>query len=286
MEHSLQFSFAGVGVRLVSSRPLSVSPGLLRFLAPPCAGVTISVRPLQEGFPPAGASPCGDDMHFCYYRWGDRFCAVAKPGRDGSVSTAVFTDDFSEATLYTNDVCFPNAVTTADKALALFPLRQILLRYGAVTLHSSRIYTQGRAIVFSAPSQTGKTTQAGLWQRYAGAEIVSNDRSLLRQEDGALYTYGFPIDGSSPVYHNGRIPLGAVVMLAQGAENQVERLRPMEAVRCLMGQTAMLPLSPPGQLAQFWLTLTEGYPVYRLTCRPDAQAVACLKDRLNRDGVI
>ena len=41
-------------------------------------------------------------------------------------------------------------------------------------------------ILFSGPSGIGKSTQAALWQRYAGAEIVNGDRALVRPDTGTV----------------------------------------------------------------------------------------------------
>ncbi|MCD8383328.1 MAG: hypothetical protein LUC30_10550 [Clostridiales bacterium] len=288
MEQEFHLSVGGVNIRVVSRLPLTVSDGVAHFLVPYFGNaVTITVKALEKDFDLTCAQTVGQDVHFTYYRDSESLYAVAIPGVDGSVSTAVYTPDFSEATLYINLRAFPDLRLTVDFVLQLFPLRQLLFLHQAVVLHSSRVNVGGKAIVFSAPSQTGKSTQAGLWQQYAGAEIVSNDRSILRQETDGFLTYGYPIDGSSPVFDNKRIPLGAVVMLAQGKENRVERLPVLSAVRCLTGQTVATPWDQTGNdVGQLWLNFAAVYPVYRLTCRPDREAVSCLKNRLERDGVI
>ena len=64
---------------------------------------------------------------------------------------------------------------TVLEAASLF---DILADAGMLVLHSSYIVTrQEQGILFSGPSGIGKSTQAALWQRYAGAEIVNGDRA-------------------------------------------------------------------------------------------------------------
>lgn len=288
VKQEFHLSVGGVGLRVVSRVPLAMGKSAGAFLSSPSGNeVTINVTALEQILDLIRAKSCGEDILFFYYRDSTYLYAVARPGVDGSVSTAVCTPDFYRVDLYLNLHDFPGLRLTLDFVLQLFPLRRLLFLHQAVVLHSSRVNVGGRAIVFSAPSQTGKSTQAELWQQYAGAEIVSNDRSILRQEPDGFFTYGYPVDGSSPVFDNKRIPLGAVVILSQGKENQVERLPVLPAVHCLTGQTMVMPWGQEGNaVGQFWLELAAGYPVYRLVCRPDEEAVSCLRKRLETDGVI
>ena len=58
--------------------------------------------------------------------------------------------------------------------------------------------------------------------------------------------------------------------------------------KCLIEQTAMdsWNIDERMTIQQLWLDLLEVYPVYRLTCRPDRDAVVCLKQQLEKDEVI
>lgn len=292
----LCLSVGAVRLSLVSDLALKTLPGTAAFCLPdartdPCRqddpAISVYVRFVDE-LPETAGIPCGKDDIFSFYREGSRFFQLARPGFDGSVSLAVYQKDFRSVTLYVNEGTFPGTVRTADKVLQLLPMKQLLSHFMVFLLHSSRISVNGRAILFTAPSQTGKTTQARLWQEYAGAEIAGNDRTLLWEEGGRMMTGGYPVDGSSPVYSSERIPLGAVVVLRQGKENQVHRLLAALAVRLLMEQTALDAWNPEERAAaqQFWLDLLEHCPVYQLECRPDADAVRCLKECLERDEVI
>lgn len=60
----------------------------------------------------------------------------------------------------------------------------ILAGYGQLVLHSSYVLPpNGKAVLFSGPSGIGKSTQAALWQRYAGADVINGDRTLIRTDD-------------------------------------------------------------------------------------------------------
>lgn len=284
---ALCLSVGGVVLGLLSDRTLELLPGTAAFR---CGGPPmVSVRVASvDRLPPTAGELCGDDGIFRYYRDGTYFYELAKPGTDGSVSLAVYPPSFDRVMLYVNEGTFPGAVRTADKVLQLLPMKQLLAHYGAFLLHSSRIFYHGKAILFTAPSQTGKTTQARLWRQYAGAEIAGNDRTLLRMSGGEIVTSGYPVDGSSPVYSSEELPLGAVVVLRQGPENRIQRLSVASSLRFLMEQTALDAWNGTerGSAQLFWLELAGRCPVYLLSCRPDEGAVQYLKNQLERDEVI
>ena len=80
---------------------------------------------------------------------------------------------------------------------AFFCPEQLLLEHRAFQLHASVIDWQGQGILFSAPSGTGKSTQADLWQTHAGATILNGDRAVIRWLDSQYRVYGSPYAGSS-----------------------------------------------------------------------------------------
>ncbi|MCD7736456.1 MAG: bacterial transcriptional activator domain-containing protein [Lachnospiraceae bacterium] len=272
---------------LYSGLPLELLPGTAAFRCDGVPTVPVQVIPVDK-LPPVAGELCGEDGIFRYYRKGGQFYQLAIPGAEGSVSLTAYPADFSKITLYINEGAFPGVVRTADKVLQLLPMKQLLAHHGAFLLHSSRIAVNGRAILFTAPSQTGKTTQARLWRQYAGAEIAGNDRTLLRMAGGEIITSGYPVDGSSPVYSGVELSLGAIAVLRQGPEDRAERLPAAAALGRLMEQTALDAWNGEErtQAQRFWLDLLKRCPVYRLTCRPDEGAVQCLKNQLERDEVI
>lgn len=249
--------------------------------------ITVYVREMKEKI----ALPrqmIGEDLLLEYYYKDGYFLAAAKRGTKGNAAVTVYTPDFSEAAVYLNEAEFPGMIRRVSKILQLFPVRQALAGRQALILHSSRVLTGGKAVIFTAPSQTGKTTQAWLWKQYGDAEIVSNDRTLLQKEKEVFYTAGYPVDGSDPVCSSREIPPGAVVALCQGAENHVERLSVRKALKYLMEQTVadIWNAEEMGILQNLWLDFMEKHPVYLLTCTADQSAVLCLREQLRKDGVI
>lgn len=76
--------------------------------------------------------------------------------------------------------------------LAMFAMERHMMRRDALVLHCAYMQREGKAILFSAPSGTGKTTQATLWEKHRGTRVVNGDKALIRRVDGyaaVIYTY-------------------------------------------------------------------------------------------------
>ena len=56
----------------------------------------------------------------------------------------------------------------------------------------------------------GKSTQADLWNKYEGCEIINGDRSAITKKDGVWNAYGLPFAGSSRIYKNVKNPIKCV----------------------------------------------------------------------------
>ena len=162
--------------------------------------------------------------------------------------------------------------------LTFVELSDFMIRRGAMILHSSLIDHQGRGIVFTAPSGTGKSTQADLWHKYRGAEILNGDRSIIRREGSGYRCYGSPYAGSSGIYQNKSVALGAVVVLRQAPKNRIRRMKAREAYLCLLSEMSLSPIDRETveKQSQWLLDLISAVPVYLLECLPDEGAVDAL----------
>lgn len=159
-----------------------------------------------------------------------------------------------------------------------YGLPHCLPQFGKLLLHCAYILYHGKAILFTAPSGTGKTTQAALWQRYCGCEIINGDRAAVGLENGAVMAYGLPISGMSQDCRNITVPVAAIVKLSQAKENLVTRLTALQAARCLLNGTYLpqefsrdLPL-----LFDLAVSIGQCVPVFHLECLPDESAVRAL----------
>ena len=163
-------------------------------------------------------------------------------------------------------------------------LHSKFLQKNAPVLHSSYIDYQGQAILFTAPSQVGKSTQAELWKKYEGAEIINGDRTLLRRREDGWYAFGYPCCGSSSICINRTLPLRAIVVLEQGKENKIEKLTLGQKIRALVSGIEVYPWDIHEVEKSFFLAqkILQEVPVIALRCRPDADAVSALKQYLSQ----
>lgn len=162
---------------------------------------------------------------------------------------------------------------------SLFALEKRLIRKGQMILHCAYTEYRGEAILFSAPSETGKTTQAGLWEQYRGSRTVNGDRALLGKTGGMWTAQGWPVCGTSPVCSNETFPVRAVVMLSQAAENHAEQLTPGQAFPLLYSQITVNKWNTEDHIHA--MDLAEDFlgsvPVYHLGCTISEEAVECLE---------
>lgn len=178
---------------------------------------------------------------------------------------------------------FPTGMT-AKTLLNACAAEHLLARADGFLLHCALIESDGTAIAFTAPSGTGKSTQAALWQQYRNARILNGDRAALRIKDGHPWADGIPFSGSSRICENRSLPLKAIVYLTQAPRSECVRLTGAQAfARVWEGisvntwdRTDLETVSQT--LQQLLLTV----PVFQLRCTPDESAVTALWQHLRK----
>ena len=157
-----------------------------------------------------------------------------------------------------------------------------LLYYQAFILHSSFISWQNNGILFTAPSGTGKSTQADLWKKYEDADIYNGDRTIIRKIDGKYYGFGSPYAGSSGIYRNESAPIKAIVVIEQGPDNVIRRLHGREAFLPLFRETLMNTWNKEymEKMTDLLMDAACQIHVYHLSCRPDQDAVNTVKNEI------
>ena len=149
----------------------------------------------------------------------------------------------------------------------------LLLRRSAFLLHSAVVMHSGRMVLFSGPAYAGKSTQADLWVRHLGAQLVNGDRCVVMERDGVFCGGGSPWAGTSGIFRPQQAPIAGIFLIHQAPENSVQRLG-AAAFAPLLTQTLVNSWDPPFMqtVTDLLARLLEQVPVYRLNCRPDEEA--------------
>lgn len=175
---------------------------------------------------------------------------------------------------------------SSEHSLPLAAICSRLSQFGALFMHASTVSLNGSGIIFAGCSGVGKTTQAQLWEKYTGAQIINGDKAFVRYKDGGFYAYGCPWKGSSEYCLNMSTALKGIVVLRQATENKISRLDTAKAVEYFMPHV-FLPHWDTGCLQYALDTfdmLTRQVPVWLLECRPDEAAVKLTYGKVFENG--
>lgn len=171
--------------------------------------------------------------------------------------------------------------------LSLLRIPERVMEQGATFLHSSFVNRNGEALLFTAKKQTGKSTQAALWNRYRGTETANGDRALLFEENGQWFAASTPFAGTSRISENRILPLKAVVVLDR-AENinsekpVIEKAGVQEAVRALLDGCTFRAENAEDveKILSMSERLIEKVPFWKLYATMDEASVQILEGKL------
>jgi len=127
-----------------------------------------------------------------------------------------------------------------------YPIDELVLMHRlalgeGVELHALGLVDQDSSgYLFLGHSGAGKSTTARLWMRQPGVQLLSDDRIILRQQDGIYRMYGTPWHGDAGVSSPASAPLSAIFLLEQGPEHQLLSISQPQAAAELFAR-AFLP---------------------------------------------
>ncbi|MEE0954933.1 MAG: PqqD family protein [Eubacterium sp.] len=155
---------------------------------------------------------------------------------------------------------------------------------GFFALHSASILYQGRAWLFSAPSGTGKSTHADLWEKKYETPVLNGDLNLIGFDKHGIPTvYGMPWCGTSGIAAPGHWPLGGIILLCRDSRNFTEELTP-DQQQLSVTQRLISPVWTEELLKRnldFTKKLTGSVPTIRLHCTKDPKAASVLKNYID-----
>ena len=162
------------------------------------------------------------------------------------------------------------------------------LEHDILLFHCSALEIDGKAVLFTAPSGTGKSTHARLWREHFPDRVrtINDDKPLLKIDGQSIEVYGTPYGGKDGLQKNISAPAAAIVILEQGKENEICRLTMKEAYPMLLNQTyrrkdaegLIRTMDLVGSVARI--------PVYHLSCNISEEAVELVYKTLKGEEIL
>lgn len=169
---------------------------------------------------------------------------------------------------------FSFGVFLSDLLTAMLPF------YEGMMVHASGVADGNRGIVFAGPSDAGKSTIAGLWERNDGVRVLNDDRIILRKTGGKWRAYPRPGVGEPRFDSSEGVPLEAVFLIGHATENTAGRMDSAAGARGLLAHLSLPAYDAAAIRATLGLLddLLHRVPVYELGFRPDETVVGFVRD--------
>lgn len=171
-------------------------------------------------------------------------------------------------------------------------MEELLIENHALLLHSASIIYRESAILFTAPSGTGKTTQTDLWHRYLkDVKDLNGDRTVIQYTGDRWYGCGFPVFGSTVRCQQEAAPLKAIIVVRRGTENIISELSPAKKALLLYSEITVPSFRKvyTEMAMQLIEKLVLEIPILLYSCTMDEDAVTILHQYLyggSKDGII
>ena len=154
-------------------------------------------------------------------------------------------------------------------------LKNRIIFHQGLIIHASALVWEGKGLMFTAPSGTGKSTQAEFWRKQKNATILNDDSPVVRFMNDQAIVFGTPWSGSKTIHRNADAPLTGIVVLEQSKTTSTRRLTVSEAIplllpRCLLPyhDTALMDMA--GVILE---KITKVVPIFYLKCSLDEETV-------------
>ena len=156
--------------------------------------------------------------------------------------------------------------------------------HGMAAIHSTSIFYQGKAWLFSGHSGMGKSTHARLWQETFQTPLLNGDLNLIGRKDGKPMIYGIPWCGTSGIFDTRSLPLGGIILLKRGKTNYTQELSPDQQV--LLVDQRLISHSWTELLFDTNLDLIKKIApellICNLYCTKDPEAAHVMRDRIEQ----
>lgn len=200
---------------------------------------------------------------------------------------AVFDTEFTRGDLYISSSNLyakqdNNPENTGNSAVCCNPIEypfdefvfiKKLSQNRGVQLHACGITIEGKGILFSGVSGAGKSTIAEVWKKQQ-VDILSDDRIVVRQDNGELQMFGTPWHGDAGISLPEKAPLKAVYFLEKSKDNKVVPLNVKDSAFRLTIRCFPTYYSRQGMenILDIIADIAQNVPCFELHFTPDKRA--------------
>lgn len=220
-----------------------------------------------------------------------RCMCVGRPdGTPPKGLAAVWSGDATKVIVYCSaDYSWQGNEATEMSYAAGYPVDQVLMMYylalrGGVLVHAAAMVAEEQALLFPGVSGAGKSTLTRSLSQDGCAELLSDDRVLVREASDGYLAYGTPWPGEAGVARNRLAPLRAILFPARAEETRITALAPRAALERMLPGTSLLWHEP--ELLALQLALCERLfrtvPAFELAWSPALGVLADVLDFVHR----
>jgi hypothetical protein len=194
----------------------------------------------------------------------------------------VLCDDIS---IYCSDLLMNKEDSHTNFSTPLsYPLDQLLLMYilagkSGALLHAAGVSMNNRGYIFPGRSGAGKSTLSRLFLGRDTAEMLSDDRIIIRKIDGKFKAFGTPWAGDAGIAENKSFPLYGMFFIHHAEENMIREIKPREAIEKLLPVTSIpwYDQEIMTKILNFCEDIVYHIPSYELYFKPDFEVVDVLE---------
>jgi hypothetical protein len=280
------FEIAGIRIGIVCTEPemsLSVS-GALRKFSVDKADADLNIQ-VFWGSPDVAANgkkifDSGALWHLHFDGESYQFRFTSPVFGNLPYKVAIFSPDFTSGKIYLRrNYSQDRYIYPFEYPLDELLFINLLAQGRGVEVHATGLIDpQGNGQLFLGQSGAGKTTMARLWHGMEGVRILSDDRIILRNEQGHIWMYGTPWHGEGLLALPARAPLTRICFLRHALRNALIPQGHAEAAASMFACSFPPFFSAEGIdfTMEFLHGVVAGVPCYELHFLPNESVIEFL----------
>ncbi|RMG00822.1 MAG: hypothetical protein D6726_10650 [Nitrospirae bacterium] len=148
-----------------------------------------------------------------------------------------------------------------------------------IILHAACVSINGVGVLFSGTSGSGKSTISELFMKENTAEVLTDERVIIRKHEGKLWAFGTPWHGTAEVHKNAGAVIEKIFFIKHGRRNHARTIPVLDAANRLMVRCFPTFWNREGMefAVSFCSTVAEKTACYDLEFLPDMSVVEYIK---------